>query len=116
MTRKSFPLLSFFFLFLCLVVIGKKLESSPLHHAIANGNEAIALALIETSTPQVLNGKNADGDTPLHAAAWAGKAAILRKLVSSGARLDVLDHKGRTPIHIACEQDSVTSLDAMLPG
>jgi len=64
----------------------------------------------------VLNAKNADGDTPLHAAAWAGKAAVLRKLVSSGARLDVLDHKGRTPIHIACEQDSVTSLDAMLPG
>lgn len=88
----------------------------PLHHAIANNNEAIALGLIEIATPQILNGKNLDGDTPLHMATWNGNIPIMQKLISAGARPDTPDHKGRTAFHISCEKDSADSLNALLAG
>ena len=90
---------------------------TPLIHAIANGNTSIAIALLETaSSPDVLNRQNLEGDTPLHVAVWTGNVAVIRKLLESGARVDVVDHKGRTPIHVACEADSATTLDALLVG
>jgi len=43
------------------------------------------------------------GYTPLHLAAWAGKAQLVRALVASGARLDMKDNDGKTPLDLQTE-------------
>jgi hypothetical protein len=44
---------------------------------------------------------NADGNTALHAAAMRGQDAIVKLLVEKGARLDVTNKKGQTPLAAA---------------
>ena len=42
------------------------------------------------------------GSTPLHYAAfsgWHGRPDVIRRLVENGARLDVRDEDGQTPLH-----------------
>ena len=39
--------------------------------------------------------------TGLHAAAWRGDAAQIRRLAAQGAALDARDGNGRTPLHVA---------------
>ncbi len=41
------------------------------------------------------------GYNGLHAAAWAGDVAEIRRLAASGADLDSTDSSGRTPLHVA---------------
>ena len=40
--------------------------------------------------------------TALHCAAAAGSSAVVRALTSAGARMDVLDDMGWTPLNCAC--------------
>lgn len=48
-----------------------------------------------------VNDATTNGDTPLHAAAARGGDAIVRFLVTSGAKLDARDKSGRTPLDVA---------------
>ncbi len=43
----------------------------------------------------------AAGYTGLHAAAWAGDVAEIRRLAATGAAIDSTDGAGRTPLHVA---------------
>lgn len=47
---------------------------------------------------------NANGATPLHAAAWAGHAECALLLIKAGTRLDAKVKWGSTPLHFACER------------
>jgi hypothetical protein len=48
-----------------------------------------------------VNAANKDGDTPLHGAAWRGANDIVQLLVDHGAKLDVKNKQGYTPLRIA---------------
>jgi ankyrin repeat protein len=48
-----------------------------------------------------INAANAKGETALHGAAMRGSDSIVQFLVYHGARLDVTDKEGRTPLNIA---------------
>lgn len=48
-----------------------------------------------------LNAPNAEGDSPLHVAARAGRVAIARVLARNGAQLDSPNLKGQTPLFVA---------------
>ncbi len=39
---------------------------------------------------------------------------MIRLLVNAGASLHLQDHKGNTPLHIACQQKSTLCLDQLL--
>jgi uncharacterized protein len=54
-----------------------------------------------------VNAVNMDGLTALHGAAARGADRIVQLLVDNGARLDVRDKKGRTPLDIAMGKDAV---------
>ncbi len=48
-----------------------------------------------------LNAPNAAGDSPLHAAAQAGRVAIARELARNGADIESLNREGQTPLLVA---------------
>ncbi|CAM4594097.1 unnamed protein product [Lepidochelys olivacea] len=60
-----------------------------------------------------INAVNASNKTLLHIAAANGHVAIIEYLINKGAKLDVKDKKGRTPLHRAiekCQDDAVKVL------
>ena len=63
---------------------------------------AMAIAASTPASAQVApTGSEAAQYTGLHAAAYRGDVAELRKLVESGAKLDARDRRRRTPLHVA---------------
>jgi ankyrin repeat protein len=63
-----------------------------------DGLEALKVAL---ELGGDVNAANKDGDTPLHGAAWRGANDIVQLLVDHGAKLDVKNKQGYTPLRIA---------------
>jgi len=59
-----------------------------------------------------VNSAGEHGWTPLHGAAYKGVDAVVRYLVEHGARLDVFDEYGQTPLSIANAVITVGSKDA----
>ena len=55
-------------------------------------------------TPQSRAGS---GDTPLHAAIWAGDDEAARQLIAAGADVNAAGEDGYTPIHAALAQANV---------
>lgn len=51
---------------------------------------------------------------PLHIAVLRNHPAIVRRLVVAGARLDVRDREGNTPLHLAARRGHVECGDALL--
>ena len=49
--------------------------------------------------------------TPLHLATHTQQLEIIRKLLIAGASIDVTDHKGNTPLHIAAGFSSARPLE-----
>jgi ankyrin repeat protein len=87
-------------------------HSQPLHAAIALGGseETIQLLLDAGADP---NAVQAAGFTPLHQAAAAGKAAIVRLLLRHGARADVRCDQGKLPIDYARERGHAEVIEAL---
>lgn len=52
--------------------------------------------------------------TPLHEACRAGHADICTRLLSAGARLDVVDSMGDSPLHVACRTGSLRVVHVLL--
>jgi len=55
-----------------------------------------------------------DGYIPLHAAAMQNFARLTQQLVLGGARLDLPDTRGRTPLMLATEQGNVEAVKVLL--
>ena len=51
---------------------------------------------------KLIEGYNADGETPLHAACWNDRFEIAAFLLSAGAEVGAWDKHGNTPLHDAC--------------
>ena len=66
--------------------------------------EAVKLCL---SMGADVNAINMDGLTALHGAAARGADQIVQVLVDKGARMDIRDKKGRTPLDVAMGTDAV---------
>ncbi|XP_045213532.2 NF-kappa-B inhibitor alpha-like [Mercenaria mercenaria] len=82
-----------------------------LHVAIICYMNDNALTLIDKSW---LNIQNYLLQTPLHLAVLTGQIDIVRALLSKGAIATLRDHKGNTPLHIACEKGDRYSVDALV--
>jgi hypothetical protein len=70
-------------------------KSQALTRAIRMDNENFGKLLIDNGAP--VNPVELRGfDLPVGEAAWEGKTAILKLLLSAGAKVDSLDHQGTT--------------------
>lgn len=52
--------------------------------------------------------------TALHLATHMQQTEMIRKLLIAGAALDITDHKGNTPLHIAARFSSTKSLEEII--
>jgi ankyrin repeat protein len=64
-------------------------------------HEAVEAVKLCVELGNDVNGRNDDGETPLHGAAFRGVNEIVDYLVSKGAVLDARDKRGWTPFTIA---------------
>ena len=72
----------------------------PLHLASYTGDGTIEAAEEMLKLGADPNIPDKLGYTPLHLAAWGGKVELVRALVASGARLDMKDNEGKTPLDL----------------
>lgn len=87
--------------------------NTALHMAAANGHEEVVRVLLSRrcSVPfsargadafqQFLDARNESGNTALHWAAQNNRAAVVRMLCEAGARVDIPNSSGKTPLNEA---------------
>ena len=95
-------------------------ETYPLEETDCDGDTLLHTAIIlnKTQTAQglvdlisnegrtkILNMANNEGQTPLHVAALTGDITIALALLKNGADITARDNKGRTFMHILCDND-----------
>ena len=86
-----------------------------LHLAIASGFVDVVYALIRMAPhPDYLSIQNHALYSPLHIAVLQNQPAIVRRLVVAGARLDVRDREGNTPLHLAARRGNLECGEALL--
>ncbi|KAK3596453.1 hypothetical protein CHS0354_015925 [Potamilus streckersoni] len=82
-----------------------------LHHVIIMEQYDLAIKLIEfLFDSDLLNMANFLRQTPLHLAVITRQTAIVRKLLAAGAQTNVHNHRGDTPMHIACRTGASDTL------
>ncbi|ETW09503.1 hypothetical protein H310_00071 [Aphanomyces invadans] len=95
--------------------------STPLHMAcFAGSTECMEVLLTATATTDAsgkyvfhgVNGINKSGRTPLHVACRYGHGDCAMYLMAAGADVNVMDHKGWTPMHYVCDRMNLVSSDA----
>ena len=71
---------------------------------------------VDAATALVAHGAavNKDGWSPLHYAATGGSAAIVKLLLSKGARLEARSPNGSTPLMLAARYGNEEAVDALL--
>lgn len=74
---------------------------TALHTAILGDNTNAALAFVRVMATDDLNVVNADGQTALHLALTRGNVTVAHGLCTRGARSDIQDAQGNTPLHLA---------------
>jgi len=65
-----------------------------------SGNLADVRSQLEKENADV-NMTDAQGNTPLHHAAWKGNLSVAEYLLKKGASVNVKDHAGQTALHLA---------------
>ena len=79
---------------------------------LRKGDVPAVKALIEKS-PQLLEARDGDGDTPLHYAAHAGSVELINYFIDKGSKLELQDAQRKTPLHLAAmfdRKDAVAEL------
>jgi len=71
----------------------------PLHKAIINGHDKVAILLLNHGADA--NGKGYRGYSPLHHAAEIGNLSMVQVLFMFGGQASPRDSKGATPLHLA---------------
>lgn len=86
-----------------------------LHLAIIQGLPEVAFALIRlVPHPDFLDIFNHLSQTPLHLATLTRQEVIVRRLIISGATIDLRDRHGNTALHVACGQSDLDSVRAII--
>lgn len=83
-----------------------------LHAAAARGWHGGVPELIVNGSD--LNGRDGNGRTPLHVAAFMGAGQVMRALANGGADLDALDHQKYDIVTILAVKDDVANLELAL--
>src|SRR5262245_59081406 len=82
--------------------------------AVKNHNGRGLQALIKQGVD--VNTSTADGTTALHGASYGDDVEIAGALLTAGAKANVANHLGVTPLMLACENGSTAMVDRLLKG
>ena len=76
------------------------MQNDDLHQACRQGQASLLPSLL-AEPDQDVNAPNADGQTPLHYAAWEGHVEVLQLLTDAEADVNATNRLGQTPLHLA---------------
>jgi cytohesin len=90
-------------------------ESTTLHKAAFGKHSGlINIMLLAAATGDVdLDGRDVDGRTPLHQAAYSGDVPCVKILVDRGADINGADDRGTRPLHVAARLGHWEVLDTL---
>ncbi|EDQ89721.1 uncharacterized protein MONBRDRAFT_25338 [Monosiga brevicollis MX1] len=74
---------------------------TALHLAAEGGNAECVRLVLDASSSDVLESRDAMGFTPLMVAAQVGAEAALECLIAAGAQVEAFDHEGTSALHVA---------------
>jgi serine/threonine-protein phosphatase 6 regulatory ankyrin repeat subunit B len=80
-------------------------EFTPLHFAVLSDRNNIVRFFI-TQNPESINTAGFYGRTALHFASDWGNLEMVKMLVEAGAKIDIQDNEGNTPLHKVIIQDN----------
>lgn len=86
--------------------MASSLGSTPLVGAVAGNDFGAASVLLQNGADPNVAFDDADQPSLLHYVAWVGTDEMMALLLSHGARVDVLDHDGNTPLLNATKADA----------
>ncbi|KAK2883607.1 hypothetical protein QQF64_016739 [Cirrhinus molitorella] len=87
---------------------------SPLHYTAQNGKEIAAGALLASGKSKIVDDKNVWRRTPLHLAAEHGRELLVGLLLENGARINSLDNNKDTPLHCACRDGHIGTVQKLI--
>ncbi|XP_066467693.1 NF-kappa-B inhibitor epsilon [Tiliqua scincoides] len=85
-----------------------------LHLAIIHCMPSLALSCITQSPVEVLELQNDLFQTPLHLSVYLEQHTVVEALVLQGVKRALQDRNGNTPLHLACEQQSLECAQLLL--
>lgn len=92
--------------------------ATPLHFAVRWGSEAIVRYILRRKGSEaisVLDSGDRLGRTPLHyAASQKTGLSYISNLLKAGANMDMRDHSGMSPLHLACRFGNISLVRLLL--
>ncbi|XP_067274875.1 CARD- and ANK-domain containing inflammasome adapter protein [Pseudorasbora parva] len=87
---------------------------SPLHYAARNGKERAAGVLLASGKSMNVDDRNVWRRTSLHLAAEHGHEMLVGLLLENGAKINSLDNNKDTPLHCACRDGRVETVQRLI--
>jgi len=82
-------------------------DNTPLLLAVQAGNsDAVGLFIDQTDSGRYINELNKEHEGPLHFASRSGDKRTVELLVNNGAKVNITNQLGETPLHLAVENAS----------
>jgi len=96
-----------------LLGFSRPAPAAEIHDAVRAGDLAKVKALVANDS-QVVNDKEAGGETPLHYASYSGHFEIVAFLIANKADVKAADRDGFTPLHYAASAGFLSLVDYLI--
>jgi ankyrin repeat protein len=87
---------------------------TPLHLAAFFGHEQVTELLLAHAADAHARSRNANGNTPLHAALAANQKMAAGLLIGGGADVNAVDAAGWRPLHLAAAHNNLDAMKALI--
>ena len=88
-------------------------QAQDIFEALRKGDIEAVRVLVEKA-PTLLDSRDGDGMTPLHHAARDGNAVLVHYLINKGAKIEIQNNQGKTPLHLAATFDRKDAVAALV--